>query len=339
MKKIYITLCLAWFCACARSQGISLNDLVKYTEYSPAKFENSIAKRGYRMSGFNSGAESRAYTWHAKKAKADTIEKSLFKFDKDGETTIAFQTTSAGEGDALLRQLNKEGYHYVEGAKLELYQKSNITIQPIKQEDGDKTVYRFNIERKELPKASDIHFAEDFLSLTSHEYLATVFGASNVKGDQFYFSEKEINKWSVLFPNTSRQVIFIWNDEENLRDPAFILIGGQLMAQSSIAYSKQIEQNVWQSRQGIYASMSLGELQRLNGSSFNVWGWQSDQPGVVARKNTGAIDFTQLSLVLNCLDCNEGSDVVKNELLNSDNIIRQGRRVYISSIILLPKKK
>ena len=338
MKKFYSTLYLIGLCGLVHSQGFSLNDLVNYTAYTPSRFENSVEKRGYRMAGFNADFEGRAYTWHPKKAVGNPVEKSIFKLDKNDRATVAFQTTSTEEADALRNELRKEGYHFVEGAKVELYQKGNITIQPVKQEADDKTIYRFSIERKVLPKARDIHFAEDFLQFTSHEYLVTVFGAENVKGDQFYFSEKEINRCSVLFPNSSRQIIFIWNDEENMRDPAFILIGGQLMAQGSMGAHKQIEQNVWQSRQGIYASMSLGELQRINGNSFSVWGWQSEQPGVVAQKNTGAIDFTQLSVVLNCLGCDENSDQVKNELLNSDDIIRQGRRVYVSSIIVLPKK-
>lgn len=159
-----------------------------------------------------------------------------------------------------------------------------------------------------------------------------------MKRDLFYFSEKEVAHCSVLYPNTSMQVIFIWKDEENLRDLAFLLIGGQLQVQSSISYHKQVEQNVWQSRQGIYSGMSLRELQRLNGKSINIWGWQSDQPGMVAENNTGAINFKEVSLVMNCLDCNEDAFYSNNELLNSDNVLREGRRVYIASIIMLPKK-
>ena len=340
MRKLYITCyCLLLVC-CAYSQGFSLNDLVSYTGYTPSRFENFISKRGYRMDGFNTMAEGRAYTWHAKKAKDEPVEKSIFKSDKEDKALISYQTTSADEFNNLRQQLDKEGYHYADGAKTELYQKGNITIQPKKQGDSTKMVYSFSIERKALPKAKDIVYAEDFLQLTSQEFLASVFGAANVKSDKFYFSEKEINRCSVLFPNTSMQVIFIWKDEENLRDPAFILIGGQLQAQSSLSYHKQIEQNVWQSRQGIYSGMSLGELQRLNGQTLRIWGWQSDQPGVAGdQQNKGTIDFKELNLVLNCLDCNEDGYYSKNELLSSDNILREGRRVYVSTIILLPKKE
>jgi hypothetical protein len=200
-------------------------------------------------------------------------------------------------------------------------------------------VYRFVIERRPLPKAKDIHFAEDFLPLTSHEYLAAVFGEGAVKRDLFYFSEHEITPCSVLFPNTSQQVIFIWKDEENRRNLAFLLIGGQLRTQSSLSDHKQVEQNVWQTSQGLYAGMGLRELQKLNGGNFTVYGWHTDQPGVLTEKNEGAIDVKKTGVVLDCLDCNEGGYGSNNRVLNSEDLMREGRRVYVSTIIVLPAAK
>lgn len=342
MRKMYLMLCALAFVCSARSQSLSLNDLVSYTAYTPSRFENSISKRGYRMDGFNTTAEGRSYTWHNKKSKEapkeDPVEKSIFKWDNNDKTTIGFQTTSANEFDALRQQLKENGYAFANDAKTPLYQKGAITITPVQSGDSDKTVYSFRIERKALPKAKDILYAEDFLQLPSQEYLATVFGAAAVKPDLFYFSEHEMSRCTVLYPNTSMQVIFVWKDEQNLRDPAFILIGGQLMTQSGLASSKQIEQNVWKSKQGIYSGMSLGELQRLNGSTINIWDWQSSQPGVVSEKNGGTVDFKNLHLVLNCLDCDEDY-TGKNKLLNSNDVLREGRRVYVSTIIVLPTKK
>ena len=338
MIKFYATLFAISLFLGAQGQGFSLNDLVNFTGYTPSRFENSISKKGYRMDGYANGAEGLSFTWRNKKRET-TAEKSIFKSDKEDKATIAYHTTLADEFNNLSQQLKEEGYHYTEGAKKTVYQKGSITILPQKKEDGEKTVYSVSVERKALPKAKDLHFAEDFLQLTSHEFLASVFGEAAVKRDQLYFSEKEVNRCSVLFPNTSMQIIFIWNDEENLRDPAFLLVGGQLLAESSVAYHKQIEQNVWQSRQGIYSGMSLGELQRLNGGSINIHGWQSDRPGVVAEKNSGTIDFKNLNLVLNCLDCNEDQYYSKNEMLKSDNVLKEGRRVYVSTIIVLPEKK
>jgi hypothetical protein len=143
----------------------------------------------------------------------------------------------------------------------------------------------------------------------------------------------------VLFPNTSQQVIFIWKDEKNRRDLAFLLIGGQLRTQSSQSYHKQVEQNIWQTRHGLYAGMSLRELQKVNGGNLTVYGWQTDQPGVLTEKNEGAIDVKRTSVVLDCFDCNEDGYYSKSSILNSEDLMLEGRRVYVSTIIVLPNGK
>src|SRR6476620_141644 len=117
MRKLYATFLLLFLSCCAYSQGFSLNDLINYTSYTPSRFENSISKRGYRMDGFNSMAEGRAYTWHAKKAKVEPVEKTIFKSDKEDKAIIAFQTTAADEFNNLRAQLDKEGYRYDSNAK------------------------------------------------------------------------------------------------------------------------------------------------------------------------------------------------------------------------------
>jgi hypothetical protein len=220
-----------------------------------------------------------------------------------------------------------------------VYQKGSLTITPLTATENEKTVYRFVIERRALPKAKDIHVAEDFLPLASHEYLAAVFGEGAVKRDQFYFSEHEISPCSVLFPNTSRQLIFIWKDEENQRGIAFLLIGGQLRTQSLQSSHKQVEQNIWQTRQGLYAGMSLRELQKLNGGNLTLYGWQTDQPGVLTEKNEGAINIKQTGVVLDCFDCNRDGYYSDSRILNSEDLLREGRRMYVSTIIVLPDGK
>jgi hypothetical protein len=220
-----------------------------------------------------------------------------------------------------------------------VYQKANVSIFPSVKKEGDKTVYGFIVEKKELPKARDVVFAEDLLQFSSHEYLVAAYGAANVKGDVFYFSEKELNKCSVLYPNTNMQVIFIWEDEINLRGISFILVGGQLRAQSSIGYHKQIELNAWQSKQGIHAGMSLKELQTMNGEQLKFYGWDTDQPGVLLNKNAGSLNFKKLGLVLNCLDCNEDKYYSKSGILGSEDMLKENRRIYVSTMVILPNKK
>jgi hypothetical protein len=90
---------------CAFGQSFSLNDLIDYTAYTPSKFENSVGKRGYRSTAYGNIADGVSYTWHNK--KIDTVQKSIFKCNKEGRATIAFQTTAVKEFEALRQQLNR----------------------------------------------------------------------------------------------------------------------------------------------------------------------------------------------------------------------------------------
>lgn len=219
-----------------------------------------------------------------------------------------------------------------------MYQRGSIRIFPSVKQESDHNVYAFEVQRKELPKATEIAFAEDLLQLVSHEYLASVFGPDHVKKDVFYFSEKEVNRCSVLFPNTSLQVVFVWKDEANQKEIAYMLIGGQVRTASSQAYHKTIEMNKWQSSQGIYLGMPLKELERLNGAPIEFYGWDSEQPGMVSPQNKGRINFKKLGVELNCLDCNEDKYYSKSKLLNSTEILQQNGRVYVSMLILVPEE-
>jgi hypothetical protein len=344
MVKFYTVLILIVFSAEAQSQSFSMGDLVSLTTYTGSKFDSYVSRRGFRPSGFtNTSADSIAYNYFDKKAKVLQPENYIVKYNADESSRICFQTTSLEEFTKMNQQL-KEQYHYTKaeneaaGAPL-IYQKANVSIIPAVKTEGDKTVYSFLVEKKALPKARDIAYAEELLQYSSHEYLVAGFGAENVKRDIFYFSDKEINKCSVLYPNTNLQVIFIWNDEVNLRNISFILIGGQLRAQSSLTYHKQIELNAWQSKQGIRAGMSLKELQQMNGGQLKFYGWDTDQPGVLVNKTNGNLDFKNLGLVFNCLDCNEDKYYSKSEVISSEDVLKENRRVYVSTLVIMPDKK
>jgi hypothetical protein len=148
-----------------------------------------------------------------------------------------------------------------------------------------------------------------------------------------------MNNCSVLFPNTSMQVIFIWKDEASRKGIDFLLIGGQVRAEGSFNYHKQVELNAWQSKDGIRSGMSLGELEELNGQPFMINGWDTGQPGLVAENSKGKIDFKKVGVVLNCLDCNEDRYYTNNSLINSSKLLAQNRRVYVSTLVVLPPKK
>jgi hypothetical protein len=277
------------------------------------------------------------------KKKGDGAARNIAIQAEEGLTRIQYQTSSVGEKEQMQRQIEAAGFHtfddngnhYKEGM---LLQQGNLTIQGSTEIKDTLPLYTFVIERRDLPKAKDIAYAEDLLSLTSHEYLCYVFGEGAVKKDVFYYSETETNKCSVLFPNTNKEVIFIWNDEKNYRKTAFLMLGGQLQANGNGKNYNAVEHNLWRSNQGIYSGMTLRELQTLNGGVINFYGWQGEQAGMLAPRNSGKIDFSKIGLVLNCLNCN-GDNYQQTSIVSSESQLAADKKVYVATIIIIPEKE
>jgi hypothetical protein len=318
----------------------SIKDLVAFTTVPVNKFDAYISRKGFKPQPDTIVVEDISNGF-MKTSKDKSIHKLLGRYDRNDTSTIFFQTNSLQEFDELKADMLETGfipavYDSTKRAFPPFYQHSNVLVYPSVKKANETTTYGYRIERKLLPKATDIAFAEDLLSLNAHAYLEAVFGPSNVKKDVFYFSEKEITKCSVLFPNTSLQVIFIWKDEANNRGISFVMIGGQLRTQGSQGFHKAIEMNKWQSSQGIYLGMGLRDLQQLNEGPISFYGWESEQPGIVNPKNKGKLNFRKTGVQLNCLDCNEDKYYSKTGLLNSNDVIQQNGRVYVSTLILMP---
>ena len=342
MKKVICLLLLFPILpAFSQKSEFSIKDLVFFTNIPTNKFSSYISRKGYKVY-FDDTIERDFSTAYHKISKDKTIEKLVGRYDKNDTAAIFYQTNSKIEFDLLKLDLKEDGFEHepVDSASGQLpafYQRGNITIFPVVHKEGEKDIYGFTIERKQLPKGNEILYAEDLLQLTSHQYLVSVFGASNVKKDLFYFSDKEVNKCSVLFPNTSLQVIFIWKDAVNNMDISYLMIGGELRSKSSQAFEKAIEMNKWRSRQGVYLGMSLRELEKLNTGPIKFYGWETGQPGIISPKNSGSIDFGKLGVQLNCLDCNEDKYYSDSELINSSYVIQQNGRVYVSTLIIMPQ--
>jgi hypothetical protein len=341
MKRLILVLFLIPILSVsAQKSEFSIKDLVFFTNIPTNKFNAYISRKGYKLYPDDTVERIFSTTYH-KISKDKAIEKLVGRYDKNDTAAIFYQTNSKWEFDELRLDLQEDGFEHepIDSGSNKLpafYQRGNVTIIPVIDKEGETNIYGFTVERKQLPKANEILYAEDLLQLTSHQYLASVFGASNVKKDFFFFSEKEVNKCSVLFPNTSLQVIFIWKDAVNNKTISYIMIGGELRSKSSEAFEKAIEMNKWRSKQGVYLGMSLRELERFNSGPIKFYGWETDQPGIVYPKNKGNVNFTQLGVQLNCLDCNEDKYYSKSNLLNSTDVIQQNGRVYVSTLVLMP---
>ncbi len=345
MKKFYFLFFLVAFHIAATAQKFSLSDLVDLTGFTQQKFQSHLGKKKFIQDHYNNSIVDAdvIFSYTPTKKKAGGVVYRLSYQNRSKITMACYQTTSYKESVELKEQIKRNGYKgsvIKEGSNAVgmYFQKNNLSIKTATVLLDSTKYYTFFIERIELPKPKDIIFAEDLLSINSHENLVAVFGETNVTKDVFYYSEKETNKCSVLFPKSNQEVVFIWEDEVNYTKTSFLVIGGHLQTGASVNFNRRVEQNLWRSKQGIYSGMSLKALQSLNESSINYYSWKMEEAGVLTPKNSGKIDFDRISVVLNCLNCFE-DDYIKTNIVNSDSEISQERKVYVSTMIILPEKE
>jgi hypothetical protein len=174
------------------------------------------------------------------------------------------------------------------------------------------------------------------LYLDSHEYLVEMFGRENVKPDLFYYAENDSNRCSVVFPGTSREAIVVWRDEMNMRDIAFVVVGGSLRASRNETIISQ-SFSVWRSRQGLYCGMTLRELEYVNKEPVRFFNWNTESPGCLVPKNKGDVDFDRLGVVLNCMNCSF-IKVSQDNIIDSQRAQDELQKVYVTSLIIVPGK-
>ncbi|HET9432590.1 MAG TPA: hypothetical protein VFO37_02480, partial [Chitinophagaceae bacterium] len=228
------------------SQGFSAKDFLFASSLSTKKLETYLNKRNFAPSGSRSqnGTLVNIYSPKpAKKRKKDkdtlNIKRTIEWSQLNNNFSFTYLTSLKDEFDQNLKLL-KEAAFFCGNEKdsvAVLFQRRNVTVlaRMVKQQAGD-TLYSLFYQEHELPLPETIQVAEDLLQFNSHEFLISAFGEKNVIKDLYYFSEKEFSNCSVLFPKTSRQAVFIWEDETNLCKPAYVLIGGNTNNASSVSY-------------------------------------------------------------------------------------------------------
>ena len=335
MKRVLLPLCLLINLGCW-SQQFSAKDLIDFTGFQLSKFDGYILKKDYKRD-YNSSKESKTITSYFKPfTKKDSTYRQIHIETQGSKTGIYYYTTSKPETDLITRQINKLGFRRYPDKELEFFEKEDITIKSLQEKWDTSILYGFYFVKTELPKGKDLSYAEDLLIFESHEFIKYVFGSDNVIKDEFYFSESEKSTCSVLFPNTNREIIFLWKDEVKYRDPAFLLCGNNFKTNSSANFNKLLIQNVWRSKQGIYCGMPLHELHDLNQNKISFYNWNSDRAGMLTKENTGVINFDSISVILGCLNCN-GTDGT-NYTVNSNDAFINSKKIYVSSIIIIPNK-
>lgn len=320
----------------ASAQAIDLKELDWLLHFNQAKLEAHLQKKGFDKTGyFAAGGEL-----FVKTKKEDTvlryfqIEPNEFGYD------LIYTTTSQKEYFDLQTEMNASGFSR-SARKADtgsiLYQKKELAINCSLQQVDSSLLCVIRATKKPIPRLKDIRFAEDLLQLDSHECLVEVFGTQNVKKDSFYFSATESKNCTVIFPNTSRQAIFIWDDEENFRKISFIIIGEQVNKSDEDINTVLLSD--WKSKQGLYCGMSLKEVETLNKEPVSFYNWRTQSAGLLAPKNKGAIDFGRLMPVFNCMNCSFLFVDPSVDVIQSNNALDENQKVYVASFAVLPEKK
>ncbi len=324
------------------SQEFSAKDFLFASSLPGKKFESYLSKKKFMPSGSRSKNDTLVNIYSAKegKRKKDTlqIKRSIEAFQTKNSLSFTYFTSVKEEYFENLKALKERGFYCgnENDTAAILFQKRDLSVLASfnMEPDGD-TLYSLFFNHQELPSPETIQVAEDLWQFYSHEYLVSVFGEKNVIKDIYYFSEKEISKCTVLFPKTSRQAVFIWEDQENFCKPSSLIIGGNMNTASSATYDGVIDENVWHSKEGVYSGMSLHSLMRLNGTSFKFYGKNTAAPYMVVPENTGTLNFRKNRIVLGCLNPTS-SQLLNNSMVSADEILSDNLGIYVFMIMLLP---
>ena len=318
-----------------KGQHWGAKTLANFLDYTYEKLERHLVKKGFVRNGLSTGGIS---IWQQEQLKEDTqiIARKVFFVASEPTKSLVYQTSSLNEYDQLEREL-KSSAHYFAGTNTIVdspayFQSGELSFKLWKEQPDSTTVYNVCVTKQSLPTKKDIVFAEDLLQLNTNEYLNTVFGKENVKLDSLAFTKTVVKKCSVLYPNTSRQAIFIWNDETNLRELAMVMFGQQLQNTTN---TKAVRLSDWRSKQGVFCGMDLQQVVRLNKGPVSFYNWSTGIAGYLASKSQGALDFEKIKMVFGCMNCNFLPVNSEKEIIQSGYALQQNQRVYVVSFVVL----
>jgi hypothetical protein len=328
------------------SQSFTIDDLLSLPNLTAKNIDPFMNKNGYSShpgSVYNELLTT-SYFEKIKKKNKDTLTKRSIDFYKKGNVKcFAFHTTSENEYTAGQKKIIQAGFYYdekldISKAPLVIFQKKNITIETLTRIEDGFPSYTFLLKQKEIPNPDSIRYAEDLLKFDSHEYLVSFFGAANVKKDYYYFSENNLKKCTVIFGNSSRQAVFIWDDENNYNHLSFIIISNIIHTVSAKNFDGIIGINEWELTNGIYPGMGLKELLKINGEDFEINGNNSELAMMAKPGGNGKIDFKKMAITLSCNNCNH-EKIFNGPIVKAMGLAEENQPVYVYNIIIFPHHK
>lgn len=304
-------------------------------------------KKGFiQVSGVNNNElASASFIQKINNKKQDTIatkQRMVELYQKDNSQYFLLSTESSEEFYDGQDYLKKAGFSF--GNKKNdndsasyLYQKGSMTIQTALRNEEGVPFYTFLLQKKDLTNVGKIQFAEDLLVFDSHEYLSSFFGKTNVKKDLYYFSDKELKACTVIFGNTSRQAVFVWDDAENMCKLSCVLISDVVPTVGNTKFNGTIYNNEWRLKNGVHSGMNLLELLHLNKKDFEFIGRNSKNEFKIVPGKNGEIDFSKNQIVLGCNNCNE-IKLLNTTTVSAMSAMEENLGIYVYYIILFPNE-
>lgn len=355
MMKYLLFPILLLYCLPLYSQVITVNDFITLTSLSDKKFSSYVNKMGFVQiaQNFDNGTVINDFFYNNKKQPADSTLRFVAGSKMGKFTGVSYQTSSVSEYEAILKEFMLNGFiggrqntdSIVKKDSLKaddiktdsnfFFQKEDMTVHVNEELRDEVKMFCFRLEKRPVPTKSSVRFADDLLVFDSHEKLVAMFGQGAVKRDMYYFSEMDSSRCSVLFPNSNRQAIFIWEDQANYRMLSFLMIGGGLRAESSSGFNQAVSLNTWRCYSGLYTGMRLPEILNISESDFNFYGYQSEFAMMAVPEKKGNMDFKKTGVTFGCLNCSN-EPLVKREKISAEAALEAGLRLYVLSIVLIP---
>ncbi|MDN3654136.1 hypothetical protein QWZ08_00780 [Ferruginibacter paludis] len=347
VKNVTILFVLFLPALAGRGQDVSADNLLSMTDLPKAKLSSYIIKKGFKHTGkdFINDTSFNFYQFRKQREKGDTTVDSSLHFINEAQlkdaNCIIYQTSEFTEFGDLVNQLKKKGFYTNQSAdslstQPLIFQHNQYLVRTFFTLSDSTKLFNLRVSKNVFPNPKDVVYADDLLAFTSHESLVYYFGKNNVKSDVYFFSENEVNRCSVLFLNTSRQVVYIWKDDINKCGIDHLLFGGQQKLASLSTKDNFVAENNWLFKSGVHAGMSLYELIKLNDNDFKFYGANSANSGLILADNSGKLNFKKENIVLSCINCRD--DKFSNmPVISASDALSEEKILFVLTISLTPE--
>ncbi len=321
-------------------------DLFDWASQPVLKFEASVLKKGFlpKETKRNGDTIFKSYRFPfisaTKKKEADSTIRTLVRTELKEKARISYSTTSSAEFLALIEILKQKGFQNpsspeTDAAVHQFYQLKDRLVETSVRVTETGMEHTLVFFRKVFPDPADVNYGDDLFVFSSHEYLVHYFGEQNVRKDMYFISGSDMVNCSILLPNTSRQVVFLWVDQINRRGIRGILFGGQHNVAGANAASNYVGQNSWVMKSGLHAGMTLYQLYLANDADVVFHGGRSTTTGMVVADNKGKLNFNKEQVELGCVNCGDES-FARAEKIHAEDALQEGRILFILSIAVQP---